>query len=63
LRHCREVIDIKRSLSELENLLRQTTGPRDQRIPGFMNERRKKIDELSKVVPYLYKNGRWIYSL
>jgi hypothetical protein len=59
---CREVLAIKRALSDIESMLRQTKGGKDPMVPALMKERRKKIEELCRLVPTLYKKGRWIFS-
>ena len=62
MNQCREVIQIKRDLAETEQVLRTNKGPKEQALKQFMLQRKKKIEELSKVIPNLYRNGRWIYS-
>ncbi|CDW78921.1 UNKNOWN [Stylonychia lemnae] len=60
---CREVIAIKRDLVEIKQMFGQTKGPKDPKNIQIMQQRKKKIEELCRVVPNLYKKGRWIFSL
>jgi hypothetical protein len=60
---CREIISIKIDLAEIEQALRKTKGPKDRMIPSLMSERRVKIEELCRVIPHLYRKGRWVFSL
>lgn len=59
---CREIISIKRDLGEIEQALRKTKGPKDRMIPSLMSERRVKIEELCRIIPHLYRKGRWVFS-
>lgn len=38
-------------------------GLKDKTIPRLMSQRRAKVEELCKIIPQLYKNGRWVFSI
>eukprot|EP00347_Sterkiella_histriomuscorum_P022601 403337869 len=63
LSSCREVIAIKRDMNDLEKQFGLAKGPKDPLNVQIMQQRRKKIEELCKLVPQLFKNGRWIFSI
>lgn len=59
---CKEVVAIKRNLKEIQGMMRNFNGPKDPLLRQMRVERKKKIEELCRVVPQLLKNGRWVYS-
>ena len=40
----------------------KTKGPKDPQIKQLMMVRRRKVEELCRVVPLLSKKGRWVFS-
>ena len=56
LNGCKEIVDFKKDLKDIDFRLFNFVGTRDARIQ-LLKQRKSKMIELSKLIPKLYKNG------